>query len=583
MSRPRRVLAWLIVLLAAAAGCSGDDGAAGPDAGVDATPPPDAGPDLTGPLFDPDHVLDVRIEVAPADWDTIRHQNRSLGDLLGSCLSAPFPSPFTYVEATVTIDGQRLPRVGLRKKGFLGSLDDVKPSLRLKLDEYVADQRLAGLTSITLNNSKQDPSYVRQCLAYRTFAAAGIPAPRCNFAHVRVGGVDLGVYVHVETVGKPFLRRHFVSDAGNLYEGTLSDFRAGWTATFDLKTNEAAADRRDLDVVRAALERPDGELVAALEPVIDIDQFLTFWAAEVLVTHWDGYAGNANNFFVYDDPTSGRFHFMPWGVDATFLASDNPFGDGGARTAVQAQSLLPRRLYQLPAMRDRYLTKLRQLLATVWDEAALRAEVARMGALIRPIADPDGSRGLAGELAAVEAMIAGRRARIEQELAPGPPTWPAPLRDAPCLMPIGDLAGTFRTTWGTAGAPDPFATGTGTLTGTVLGAPVVTTAVGATAGLDTNVVPPAPPKAILADVALRPDGSAYVVAFQLDPALVAPGARPIDLQQVVAALYLYRPAGNTFELVGLIASGTLTFQQAATTPGATIVARFDGTLIRSPF
>ena len=477
--------------------------------------------------------------------------------------------------------------MGLRKKGFLGSLDDVKPSLRLKLDEYVDGQRLAGLGTFTLNNAKSDPAYVRQCLAYRTFAAAGVPAPRCNFAHVTLttvgGGTDLGVYVHVETVGKPFLRRHFADDGGNLYEGTLSDFRAGWTGTFDLKTNEAADDRRDVEDVRAALERPDGELLPALEPLVDVEQFLGFWAAEVLVTHWDGYTGNANNFFAYHDPTSGRFHFLPWGVDATFLASDNPFGDGGARTSVQAQTLLPRRLYLLPSTRDRYLTRLRQLLATVWDEGALRAEVDRMGALIRPFADPDGSRGLARELAAVKDVISGRRARLEAELAGGPPTWPVPLRDAPCFEPVGELHGTLTTTWGTAGAPNPFTTGTGTLTGTVLGAPVVTTMLGATAGLDGNVQPPAPPRALLAQVALRPDGTAYVVVLQLDAARVAPGTLAIDVSTVLGALYLYRPGSNAFDLVGLLVDGTLALQQASTTSGAPVVARFDAQVIRSPF
>ena len=206
-----------------------------------------------------------------------------------------------------------------------------------------------------------------------------------------------------------------------------------------------------------------------------------------------------------------------------------------------------------------------------------------MGALIRPIADPDGSRGLAAELAAVDAMIAGRRARIENELAAGPPTWPVGLRGPPCLVPIGDLGGTLRTTWGTAGAPDPFATGTGTLTGTVHGAAVSTLAIGATAGLDGNVQPPMPPKATLAQIAWRPDNTAFVTVFQLDPERVAPGTLPLDFNTVLAALYLYRPSPESFELVGLFADGTLTFQQAATTPGAPIVARFSGELIRSPF
>ena len=35
--------------------------------------------------------------------------------------TAPLRSPYTYVEASVTIDGVEFPRVGLRKKGFIGS------------------------------------------------------------------------------------------------------------------------------------------------------------------------------------------------------------------------------------------------------------------------------------------------------------------------------------------------------------------------------------------------------------------------------------------------------------------------------
>src|SRR5687768_10913246 len=233
---------WMV----AAVAC-GDDGAEGPDGGG-----PDAGVDLSEPLFDPDHVVEVEIEVAPADWDELRFQTRSVPEIFGSCLAEPFRDPFTYFPATVTVDGETLDQVGVSKKGFLGSLSTEKPSLKLKLDEYVDDQALFGMKRLTLNNSQQDPAFVRQCLTYQTFTAAGIPAPRCNFARVRVNGDDLGLYVHVEAVNKPFLRRHFADDEGNLYEGTLSDFRQGWTATFELKTNESANDRSDLEAVVAA-------------------------------------------------------------------------------------------------------------------------------------------------------------------------------------------------------------------------------------------------------------------------------------------------------------------------------------------
>ena len=73
------------------------------------------------------------------------------------------------------------------------------------------------------------------------FADAGLPVPRCNFATVAVNGEDLGLYVHIESVKDAFVERNFSDASGNLYEGTLSDFRPGWRGTYAKKTNEALA------------------------------------------------------------------------------------------------------------------------------------------------------------------------------------------------------------------------------------------------------------------------------------------------------------------------------------------------------
>jgi hypothetical protein len=165
----------------------------------------DAG-DPTAPLFDPSHIVEVRIDMVPGDWDQLRQQTRSIFDLLaGDCLAAPFPSPFTYFVGTVSVDGQTLTGVGIRKKGFIGSLSTEKPSLKLKFDHTTTSQRAFGTDDMTLNNAKQDPALVRQCLGYAAFARAGLPGPRCNFAHVVVNGADLGVFVHVEAVDKDLL------------------------------------------------------------------------------------------------------------------------------------------------------------------------------------------------------------------------------------------------------------------------------------------------------------------------------------------------------------------------------------------
>ena len=123
------------------------------------------------------------------------------------------------------MDGETHSNVGVRKKGFIGSQSDTKPSLKLRFDKYVDDQSLGGVINrMTLNNSIQDPSMINTCLTYQIFAAAGSPSPRCNFATVTVNGKILGLYVHVEEIKEHFLTRHFSSAEGNQYEGTVSDF-----------------------------------------------------------------------------------------------------------------------------------------------------------------------------------------------------------------------------------------------------------------------------------------------------------------------------------------------------------------------
>src|SRR5207247_1819355 len=158
----------------------------------------------------------------------------------------------------------------------------------------------------------------------------------------------------VEAVDKDLLRRHFTNASGNLYEGTLSDFTPPFIGTFDLKTNEtlaAASERSDLAAVAAALTASDAELLSRLQAVIDMDELFDYWAMESVLRHWDGYANNNNNFFVYDDPSTRRFVFLPWGADAVMDPAATA-GGGNTPTALFTKAELARRLWGVPAARD---------------------------------------------------------------------------------------------------------------------------------------------------------------------------------------------------------------------------------------
>lgn len=579
MRRWRGLLLVSALVLGAggASGCADDVPPGGED-------PVDAGPgepdgDPTAAIFDPMRVLEVEIEMAPADWDALRRQTRAIGELLGGtdCLADPFGSPFAWFHARVTVDGQNFEDVGVRKKGFLGSLSDTRPSLKIGFDEWMPGQKLHGAKGLTLNNNQQDPSLVRTCLGYLVMARAGVPAPRCTFARVTVNGQDLGVYTNVEAVNKAFLRRHWGTDDGNLYEGTLSDFRPEWMGTFEKETNEAAADFSDLAALTDALELPDAQLLAAVEPLVDVEAFLTFWAGESLVRHWDGYAGNTNNFFVYVPPATGRFEFVPWGMDAVMQLP----APGEAPLSVQAVGMLARRLYDVPETRGRYVARLHELLAGAWDEELLGAELDRIEALITPYV-PEAQRfDVAASIEEVREFVRTRRAAIEAELAAGPPAWTQPLRDPPCFEEIGSASGSFSTTFGTLEAPNPFATGTGTLDATLHGSPVAVTATGAKAGFDPDSQNPERPQVHL--VVRLADNTFGVVFFDFDPASFAPATLPLDWRAAFGLIYHFDPATNTGTLVGIFGAGTVTLTKAAPTPGAPVEGAFSATVVRWPF
>ena len=170
--------------------------------------------------------------------------------------SAGPPQPFTYHRGHTVVDGLAIADVGVRKKGFFGSIDSVRPSLIVDFNRYVPQQPIDGIGRLTLNNNKQDTSCVGQYLAYFLFRAAGVPAARAGFASVTVNGEGLGIYTLVEPIKKPFLARAFGDSAGSLYEGTVADLVPESLGKLEVETHDRA---------RPQLEEPAHDQVAAGE------------------------------------------------------------------------------------------------------------------------------------------------------------------------------------------------------------------------------------------------------------------------------------------------------------------------------
>ena len=189
-------------------------------------------------LYAIDNVVTIKITMPPDEWEALRTEEPKGGRCNFNWKEG---ARFTWRKATsVEISGTRFPqrttftKVGVKKKSFCGSFNNEKPCLHVDLGKYrdaniAAAENLIGSQYLTLNNSIQDPSYIRQPLVYKLFDLAALPHSRCNFARVFVNGVPIGegivgvdspgVYVNAEPIMPRYIERNFAGNMnGNLYE-----------------------------------------------------------------------------------------------------------------------------------------------------------------------------------------------------------------------------------------------------------------------------------------------------------------------------------------------------------------------------
>ena len=292
-------------------------------------------------LYALDNVVTIKITMPQADWDAVRNEEPAGGrcnfDWKGG-------DRYTWREATsVEISGTSFParttftQVGVKKKSFCGSVNSDKPCLHIDFGKF-SDANvpvigaLIGSRYVTLNNSVQDNSYIRQPLGYKLLGMAGLPHSRCNFARLFVNGAPVGqgaagvnspgLFVNVEAVMKPYIKRNFNGNMnGNLYEiAHTDDFvsaRLPFIEAEDLSKFDNKADLKFADDQIAA------HGVAGASQMLDLDEFIKIYAMEILLKSWDGYANNTNNTYIYNDVNAVaapgvndvKFKMIPWGID----------------------------------------------------------------------------------------------------------------------------------------------------------------------------------------------------------------------------------------------------------------------------
>ncbi len=242
-----------------------------------------------------------------------------------------------YVEVRACFEGRLIGTVGLRFKGYYGSLfgcfdenDQLicpRLSLKVKFDKYVEDQRFFGLKRLNFNAYRHDDSRMKEKLSYDLFRAMGVVAPRAAWAVLRVNGDSQGLYGMVEQIDGRFTADRWPdSPDGNLYKEVWPSEPESAAIREALKTNEETGDITNfLDFAQTFAASSDDQALATLARYMDPTYLARYMAVDDAVANYDGITyfwtdgvtHNNHNFYIYEQGPSD-FVLVPWDVEATF-------------------------------------------------------------------------------------------------------------------------------------------------------------------------------------------------------------------------------------------------------------------------
>lgn len=299
-----------------------------------------------------------------------------------------FPASFEY-------EGVTYPSVKARYRGQW-SRSWPKKGMKVQFDPA---QPLDGHGSINLNSGWRDPSLLRETLAYHVYAACGVPASRSRLVQVQLNGQFRGVYVEVESIDKAMLQRWQLTGA-EVYKAVSRDNMAderlmGNAAAFVSHYERGGRKTKTAGNVEAAPQEQSPEEVQNLqafckemasakdkrgffEQWLNVDEYINYLAATVLVQNWDSF--NKNHYLLFDAEQSKKWLVVPWDLDRTFGDHWNQsFGEAhfplfqGTRSfpGITGWNRLADRFLSVPEYRARYVNRVAELLRLEFTEEKL--------------------------------------------------------------------------------------------------------------------------------------------------------------------------------------------------------------------
>jgi hypothetical protein len=377
------------------------------------------GPKGSAQLYGLTNIWPTKLKLTSAQWAAVQPKSippaRQSGDgrmplrnpkASRSGLAGAIGIDFPWSQAAFEFGEYRFQRVGVRFRGngtYLNSLYGPKQSYKVDINRAKKDQRLAGETTLNFVNSIPDFTYLKDALAEKLFRELGAVAPRTGYAYLTMDVAGqfqnraLGLYVLVEDIDANFAKDRFGTKdvpifkpvTYDLFDDTAKDWQI-YKEVYDLKTKATKEDwGRVEELARLTSHADDEEFARRLPEFLDLEEYAAFVAGHVLLSSYDGYLSNGQNFYMYLDPRSHKFGFIPWDQDHAWGefgyvdTTDHREHASIWKPAAYKNKFLAR-VMKVEAFKEVYRKKLEQALAGPFTVEKLYREIDSLAAAIRP-------------------------------------------------------------------------------------------------------------------------------------------------------------------------------------------------------
>ena len=248
----------------------------------------------------------------------------SLSDTRPSRVNS-FLSCENYRRGHFVFRGDVYPEVGVRFRGFTGCYL-YKRHFKVRFN---ADRPFGRVRKMNLNSLWTDKALIREHLAWEFLHDIGSVWCETRFVRLDLNGEYYGLYEYFEHPDSRFLERNGLDPEGDLFKALMGPHGAGdceFTPGFfnysspaqygrywERETNQDD-DFRVLAEFVDELHASEGSREFFVENM-DPESLILFQIGQVALHNFDS---AAKNFFLYRDPESGRWSYLPWDLDLSF-------------------------------------------------------------------------------------------------------------------------------------------------------------------------------------------------------------------------------------------------------------------------